>query len=119
MRRHHDRVRLRHDGNVHQRRDAADRADVRVEDVGGARREAPGELFLRIKRLAGDDRDRHRTPHLGQEGDVVGKARLLVPVDVELGQPAADADRVLRRKAAMRLDQDLEIRPHRLRIART
>jgi hypothetical protein len=35
----------------------------------------------------------------------------LVPVDAELGEAVADADRVNRRKAAMRLDQELEIGP--------
>lgn len=50
--------------------------------------------------------------HLGQEREVVGEARLLVPVDIEFGEAVADADRMRGRKAAVRLDQDLEIGPH-------
>ncbi|HEY8873938.1 MAG TPA: hypothetical protein VIM52_12975 [Stellaceae bacterium] len=94
MRRHDDGLRLRHRGDVHQCGDAADRADVGVEDVGGAQCQALEELLFRVKRLAGDDRDRHRAAHLGKEGKVVGEARLLVPVDAEFDEALADADGV-------------------------
>src|SRR5207237_9439196 len=83
-------------------------------------RQAGEELLLGDERLAGDDRDRHGAPHRGQQREIVGEARLLVPIDAEFDETLADADRVLRREAAMRLDQDLEIGaqgfPHRPHI---
>ena len=115
VRRHRHRVRLRHRGDVEHRADAAAIADVRIDDVGRARRQRLGEGFLRVDRLAGDDRHTgQRTPHLRDQFDVVAQARFLVPADVELGDALADADRVHRRQPAMHLHQQGEVRAQRL-----
>src|SRR5262249_50283677 len=57
----------------------------------------------------------------GDEIDVFGEARFLVPVDAEIGEPATDAERMARGKAAMRLDQEFEFvaerRAHRRHIS--
>src|SRR5215831_4965146 len=85
-----------------------------VQNVGGAFGKTFEKGFLRVDRLAGDDRNWHGAPHLGDEVDILRETRLLVPVDAELGEAMPDADRMRRRKPPVRLDQQFEIRPQRL-----
>ena len=115
MRRHRHGVRLRHCGDVEHRADATAIADVRIDDVRGPRRQRLGKGLLRVDRLSRDDRHaRQCTPHLRHQLDVVAEARLLVPSDIELREPFADADRMHRREPAMHLHQQPELRPQRL-----
>src|SRR5579884_3265279 len=104
MRRHYDGLRHCHCRNVHQRSYTTHGANIGVEDVRGAAGEALEEGLLRVQGLAGDDRDANLLTDFGQQLDIVGKARLLIPLDPELGEAAADADRMRRRETAMRLD---------------
>src|SRR5207249_8606784 len=101
VRRHYHRLGLRHGCDVEHSADPANDADVRVQDVGRAFGETLEERLAGIDRLAGDDRARHGAAYLGHQLDILRQARLLVPVDPELSEAMADADRVRGSKATV------------------
>ncbi len=114
MRRDRHRLRHRHRGDVHQGRNPAAVAHVRVQDVGGAAFQAVEERLPGIHRLAGDDRHRQRAPHLRHQFDVVAQAGFLVPADIEFGEAPAQPDRVHRRQAPVHLHQQPEFGTQRV-----
>jgi len=81
--------------DLHPLGDAADPADVRLNDIGAALRDQLLEAVLGVLVLAGGDGDGDRLRDGGQPGDVVGQDRLLEPADVEVLEAAAHRDGLL------------------------
>ena len=90
--------------------DAAALRGVDVHEVDRARVEQPAHAVAGDLRLAGGDRDARRLTDAGhQRRVVVPVAGLLEPADVERLDQAREADRVLRRPAAVGVDRQDEI----------
>ncbi len=107
-------MRLRHRGDVEHLLQAADGADVGVEDICRALLEDTGEILLGVEGFAGHDGRRDRATDFGDEVEIVGEAGLFVAEDAVFLEPLGDADGMMRRDAAVRVDQQVHVGAERL-----
>ena len=111
-------VRLGHAGDLLRLEQAADAAEVQLQDRGGARLEHAGELVLRRQPLAGRDRDRRRPRDARHLLGHLGRRRLLEPERVVRLEPLREADRTRRRELAVRAEEQVAAVADRLAHAR-
>ena len=109
-----DIVRLRQRRDLLQLRDASRPGDVGHDEVGQVVLEDGYELEAGVQPLAGTDRRGHLLLDLLERLPALGRHRLLEPVDVVRGHFVREAHRAGHVVQAVRVDQDLEFRPHRL-----
>ena len=88
--------------------------DIGLQHVGRAQRQDVAEAPLGEQPLARGHRDRDRRGDLGQRPRVLRQDRLLEEEDVELVQRLRHLDRRRGGKAAMAIDQDVDVRADRI-----
>ena len=108
----------RHVGDLLGLRQAADRADVGLDDVDRALRQHLAEIPAREPGLAAGDRDRLAAAHLDVARQVIGHHRLLEPADVAVGDRAAELDRLDRVVAVVGVEHQADAGPTASRQAR-
>ena len=96
VRRDRDVMRLGDRGDLAHLEQAADDADVGLDDVGAARRSAGQELEAAVEHLAGGERAPSLRLQLGPGGDVLGPDRLLEEQRVVGRERVAELDRLPR-----------------------